>query len=70
MAHIASAAGEPGLTARRHFVIKQSAEGRWCVCDREGHIECVFPTQREAIHFALFESGTRCAAVSLTPPPT
>jgi hypothetical protein len=49
--------------------VRRDAEraGSWTACDRGGRIERIFPTQREAIHFALFETGTRCAAVSLTP---
>jgi hypothetical protein len=68
MAQIDSAAGKPALTARRQFVIRQDEQGGWCVCDPDGCVERCFPTQREAIHFALYETGTRCAAVSLTPP--
>jgi hypothetical protein len=68
MAQIVSAAGQPSLPVRRQFVVRQNDQGNWCTCERNGGIEHVFTTQREAIHFALYETGARCAAVSLTPP--
>ena len=67
MGQIASVACETNPRTRRHFVVMQNQQGSWTACDRQGRIERIFPTQREAIHFALFETGTRCAAVSLTP---
>jgi hypothetical protein len=67
MVPIASIACEAGPTTRRHFIVTQNAQGRWSACESEGRIVRTFATQREAIHFALFETGTRCAAVSLTP---
>jgi streptogramin lyase len=56
-----------GAAARRHFIVMQNEQGGWTVRETHSSIERVFPTQREAIHFALFEAGTRHAAVSLTP---
>ena len=67
MVQIASNASTTGPTARRHFQVMQNQQGSWTACDKQGRIERIFPTQREAIHFALFETGTRCASVSLTP---
>ena len=67
MVQSASSASPIGPTTRRHFQVMQNQQGSWTACDSAARIERVFPTQREAIHFALFETGTRCAAVSLTP---
>jgi hypothetical protein len=49
------------------FVVAQTAQGGWLARDRERHIARTFATRREAIHFALFETGARRAAVLLTP---
>ena len=68
MAHIPSAAEKPLLSARRQFIVRQNEQGDWCACDEADHVVRVCPTLRDAIHFALYETGTRCAAVSLTPP--
>ncbi|HEX3500926.1 MAG TPA: hypothetical protein VHT04_16530 [Stellaceae bacterium] len=67
MAPPVSIAVQPGATARRRFVVAQTPQGDWCTRDRQGQILRVFATQREAIHFALFETGTDRAAVLLTP---
>lgn len=52
---------------RRLFIVSQNGQGGWSARERHGLIERVFPTRREAIHFALFQTGTPRAAVSLMP---
>jgi hypothetical protein len=47
----------------RTFVVAQNDHGKWVARERRGLIEGVFFTQREAIRFALFETGSRAAAV-------
>jgi hypothetical protein len=68
MAHVTAHPEKSSVTARRCFVVRQNERGDWCACRQGEGIEHAFATQREAIHFALYETGTRCAAVSLTPP--
>lgn len=50
-------------TERRSFVVAQNKRGQWVVRESHGLIEGVFVTQRDAIRFALFESGSRGAVV-------
>jgi hypothetical protein len=47
----------PVAGARRCFVVAQNPRGQWVARDRRGMIEGVFRTQREAVRFALFETG-------------
>ena len=42
-----------------HFEIAQNARGYWVAKDKEGLIGGVFPTQKDALRFALFEVGGR-----------
>jgi len=51
------------LMIRRSFVVVQNARAQRVARDHSGSIEGVFQTQREAIRFALFETGSRSAAV-------
>ena len=60
------AASSPAASCRR-FVVAPTPDGRWSAADKHGVILRVFATRREAIHFALFEAGTRRAAVLLAP---
>ena len=48
---------------RRHFVVAQNAHGYWVAREDRGLIEGVFVNQRDAIRFALFETGNRSVAV-------
>ena len=50
---------------RRSFVVAQNERGQWVARQNRGMIEGVFLTQREAIRFALFETGSRSAAVTV-----
>ena len=49
------------------FTISQNDAGDWFAHERCGAIARVFPTQRAAVHFALFEVGDRPATALLTP---
>jgi hypothetical protein len=49
------------------FTVAQNDAGDWIVRERRGAIVRVFPTQKAAVHFALFELGDRPAAALLTP---
>ena len=48
---------------RRSFVVAQNERGQWVAREHGGLIEGVFLSQREAIRFALFETGSGSAAV-------
>jgi hypothetical protein len=48
---------------RRSFVVAQNERGQWVARESRGLIEGVFLTRRDAIRFALFETGSRSAAV-------
>ena len=48
---------------RRAFVVAQNERGQWVARERRGLIEGVFLTRRDAIRFALFETGSRSSAV-------
>ena len=54
-----SAANPP---LRRSFIVAQNERGEWVARERSGVIEGIFLSQREAIRFALFETGSRSAA--------
>lgn len=48
----------PGEHAqRRRFAVTQNARGYWIARESRGLIEGVFVNQRDAIRFALFETG-------------
>ena len=47
----------------RSFVVAQNARGQWVARERHGLIEGVFLTQRDAVRFALFETGSNRASV-------
>ena len=49
------------------FTVAQNNAGDWIARERRGAIVRVFPTQKAAVHFALFELGDRPAAALLTP---
>lgn len=50
-------------TQRRAFVVAQNDRGQWVARETHGLIEGVFLTQRDAIRFALFETGSNRASV-------
>ena len=41
----------------RWFVVSQNPRGQWVAREGDGLIEGVFRSQRDALRFALFESG-------------
>jgi hypothetical protein len=47
----------PAIDRHRRFVVAQNPRGQWIARERTGLIEGVFRSQRDAVHFALFESG-------------
>jgi hypothetical protein len=49
------------------FTVAQNDAGDWVARERRGTIVRAFPTQKAALHFALFELGNRPAAALLTP---
>jgi hypothetical protein len=49
------------------FTVAQNDAGDWIARERRGEIVRVFPTQKAALHFALFELGNRPASALLTP---
>ena len=49
------------------FTVAQNEAGDWIARERQGAIVRVFPTQKAAVHFALFELGNRPATALLTP---
>lgn len=49
--------------SRPFSVVAQNDRGQWVARERRGLIEGAFLTQRDAIRFALFETGSRAAAV-------
>ncbi|MGO8920626.1 MAG: hypothetical protein ACLQJR_32435 [Stellaceae bacterium] len=53
--------------APRCFAVSETADGQWLARERHGAVARVFPTQKAAIHFALFEIGNRPASALLTP---
>jgi hypothetical protein len=53
--------------SNRCFTVTQNDAGDWIVRERRGAIVRVSPTQKAAVHFALFELGNRPAAALLTP---
>lgn len=53
----------PSAVRRRSFTVAQNDRGQWVARETHGLIEGVFVTQRDAVRFALFETGSRSAAV-------
>jgi len=51
---------------RVRFTVAPNAHGQWVARERRGLIEGVFLTQREAIRFALSETGHRSTGVVVT----
>jgi hypothetical protein len=49
------------------FTVAQNEAGDWIARERQGAIMRVFPTQKAAVHFVLFELGDRVASALLTP---
>ena len=58
---------ETSATVRPAFVVMETAVGRWLARDRQRGIARIFASRREALHFALFETGA-ARAVVLHPP--
>jgi hypothetical protein len=52
----------------RSFAVSETADGTWVARERHGAVARLFPTQKAAIHFALFEFGSCPATALLTPP--
>lgn len=48
----------PVIERDRQFDITENARGLWVAHERHGLIEGVFRTQRDAVRFALFETGS------------
>jgi hypothetical protein len=67
MAHLASRveSSSPSPT----FLLGQNRRGQWVVRQVCGLIEGLFVDRKQAIRFALFESGSRPGAVIATPVP-
>jgi hypothetical protein len=56
---------------RARFIVSQDAHGLWVAHEEaRGLVHGVFRTQRDAIRFALFETGYRAPAVVLRTPAT
>jgi hypothetical protein len=49
------------------FTVAQNEAGDWIARERQGAIMRVFPTQKAAVHFVLFELGDGAAGALLTP---
>jgi hypothetical protein len=47
----------PLADRHRQFVVAQNARGRWVARETTGMIEGVFREQRDAVRFALYETG-------------
>lgn len=47
----------------RSFVVARNERGQWVARECRGLMEGVFVTRRDAIRFALFETGSRSATV-------
>ena len=61
---------EPSRRQSRTFVVTQTGDGRWIACDRVRRIKRIFPTQRAAVRYALFEAvpGRKNACAVVVPP--
>jgi hypothetical protein len=47
----------PLTDPHRQFVVAQNARGKWVARETHGMIEGVFREQRDAVRFALYETG-------------
>jgi len=63
MPHMTSVDRFSDYFGRRHFVVAQNAHGYWVAREERGLIEGVFVNRRDAIRFALFETGSRSVSV-------
>jgi hypothetical protein len=45
------------------FLLGQNAHGQWVIRELHGRMEGLFVDRKEAIRFALYESGSRDASV-------
>jgi hypothetical protein len=52
-----------GSGGRRCFVVAQDDLGHWIAREKQGRVGGIFRSRREAIRFALFETGNRASAV-------
>jgi hypothetical protein len=52
-----------------HFDIKRNRRGYWIVRDRDGLVGGTFLTRKDAVRFALFETGGDSAHVHAHPEP-
>ena len=55
------------LAPKPCFTIAEDDAGGWIARERVSGVERRFPTQQAALHFVLFDLGTRRAAALLTP---
>jgi hypothetical protein len=63
MTHMTPIGSAGAPVERRRFAVTQNAQGFWIARESHGLIEGVFVNQRDAIRFALFESGGGSASV-------
>jgi hypothetical protein len=64
------APSSPSTRQRRcAFVVTQTGDGRWIACDRARSIKRIFPTQRAAVLYALFDAvpGRKNACAVVVP---
>jgi hypothetical protein len=52
-----------------YFVVAPNLDGLWAVSGQPRGAQRVFATQREAIRFALYETGRNPSAAALLTPP-
>ncbi len=62
----AFAKAEPAAP-RSCFIVTRNDAGDWIASEQHGAIVRVFPTQKAAVHFVLFELGNRPATALPTP---
>lgn len=63
MSHDIAAAPVHRRTERLCFVVTQNASGQWVAREQRGLIEGIFVSRRDAIRFALFETGCRASVI-------
>jgi hypothetical protein len=63
MTHMARLTHADDHAENRQFVVTQNARGYWVASETRGLIEGVFVSRRDAIRFALFESGNRSSVI-------
>jgi hypothetical protein len=59
----------PFVCPSYHFDIKRNRRGYWIVRDRDGLVGGTFLTRKDAVRFALFETGGDSAHVHAYPEP-